>query len=183
LVTLALSSCGPAADGTHAGLSSYEPPGGQYRLHYRKPPWKLVEPADEEMPEGDTAVLVIRSNAEKYGDDGGATGAPHKYELTIDTRGGSARNLAQRAARMARRRSGERVLVEPRPIEADDGTTRGWETLTVRDAPLPSLRHRFSYLTRAGGGVVRVRITAVPDLDEPEIDEMIALVEVDPESE
>jgi hypothetical protein len=170
-LALTLASCGPDASDPFSRLTVYDEPGGAYRVRYLKPPWELAS------SEGTSLTLRIISTTEAY--TGIAeTGVPDKYVLDVTVMGGGAAAHARADATAATRR-GEEIIEPVREVTTRSGDT-GFELVTR--AEMPEVRsHRFVYLDRTGGGVVRLHFEANPQLNRPEVDEMVRAVDVDPE--
>lgn len=166
LVLLSLG-CGVPADRAHAGLTAFEPASGAYRLWVLAPPWREADA----RPGPDEVRLEIASNAERFGGPGGA---PPKYALAVDMTSGDPRALAQRVADRA---PADARVVGPRPFATDLGV-EGWETIVFDNAE--GRFHRETFLPAAGRRVVQVTVEANVDLDDPEVDAMIASLEVGP---
>ncbi len=166
LLLLVTLGCGARADGNFAGLTAFEASDGSYRVHYLAPPWEV----DEARTRRTEVHLFIESNSERFG--AGST-APPKYELDVDVFSGEPRS---RAARVASRAPREDEVVGPREVFTDEGVA-GWETLVWDVSERRFERHVFFELGRR---TLRMVFHANPDLDDPEIDDMIANVEMGP---
>ncbi len=154
------------ADRAHAGLTPIEPVNHAYRLWVLAPPWR-----ETDTPSGPGEVrLEVPSNAERFG---GAEGTRPKYALVADLTSGVPRALARRVADRA---APDDRVVGPRPF-ATDMAVEGWETLVFDTTEGRYRRHTF---LSAGGPVVRLALEANVDLDDPEVDAMIATLEVGP---
>jgi hypothetical protein len=166
---LAISACG---NPTHEELLvSHIAPGGEYRVLYLDPPWKLTS------TEGPYFRLEIAATSVRFGDVD-ASLVPPKFLFEASIAGGTARVAAESAERAARAR-GDEVLRPVTDIATASGAA-GFDVVTTR---LTSDGSRFSrdvYLDRSVG-VVRIYIEANNDLRDPEVDVMIADVTVDPE--
>lgn len=173
LSLVAMSACGPPGDARFARLEVYDSPGGEYRVRFLAPPWQLIE------TDGSTARFEVESNASAVA--GVPSGVvPPKYVLAVTVEPGRARARAEAALAQARAR-GHEVLVPVRAIDAEDGPERGFELVT-RDDASPFRRFRTAFLGREGGGVVQLAFEGNPELDTPELDAMIAAVELSPGS-
>ncbi|MFW6050584.1 MAG: hypothetical protein ACODAU_05390 [Myxococcota bacterium] len=166
--------CGPAGDEPRAGWEVYAPPNGEYRVHYLSPPWRQDTPTS-----GTTLTLKVESNAERFVPDA-ALVVPPKYLLTVRVEEGAARARID-AERADREAAGETILAGPRSVTTAGGDA-GWELFGeyVLEG-IPRYR-RIVFLDRPGGGVVSLRFEANPELDEPQIDQMVEGVEVEPET-
>lgn len=173
------SACGPSGEEPRAGWKTYEPAGGEYRVRYLSPPWRVDSPTS-----GTTLTLRVPSNAEHFVPDA-ALIIPPKYLLTVDTEPGTARDRIDAIDGTpddGMTADGETVVAGPRRVRTDAGD-EGWELLTtfMVDDVL-TRRRRVVFLDRPEGGVVSLMFEANPDLDEPQVDVMVAGVEVDPET-
>jgi hypothetical protein len=152
-------------------LAVYEAPGGEYRLWYQDPPWTLVLVVDDQIR------LEIEANGTRFG--GVPVGAvPPKYVLEVATARGSAESQArlQEGAALA---AGHDVLVPNREFTTFEGAT-GWEVITNHTATDGSRFERFVYVERSAG-VVHLHFDSSADLRDPQVDVMIADLEVDVE--
>jgi hypothetical protein len=162
----ALCACGSPGDEPRAGWTFYTSVAGAYRIPYQAPPWRLARA-------GATSVeLRVPSNAERIEPDAGLIVDP-KYRLLADVTGGAAATLADREAADVRAR-GELLLAGPRPVTTDAGAS-GFEVLSV-DALIRY--HRVVFLDRPWDDALSLRFDANPNLDEPQVDAMVAGVEV-----
>jgi hypothetical protein len=162
----AVCACGSPGDEPRAGWTSYTSVAGAYRIPYQAPPWRLSRA-------GATSVeLRVPSNAERIEPDAAVIIDP-KYRLLADVTGGDAASLADREAADVRAR-GDLLLAGPRPVTTEPGAS-GFEVLSV-DALIRY--HRVVFLDRPAGGTVSLRFDANPNLDEPQVDAMVAGVEV-----
>lgn len=168
LLSLLATGCGEPADERYAGLDVYDAPGGQYRVRYLSPPWRIEEAM------GSTVTLEVESNAERFGV--GMASAPPKYELVVSVIAGRSRGQMERAMSSAVD-GGESIVVDAREVETNSGHT-GWEFISVGEDFERNFRRVF--LDRVDGGVVRLRFEANPALEERQVDEMIRAVEPDP---
>lgn len=176
---LAGFACGPSGEEPRAGWKTYETEGGEYRIRYLSPPWRIESPTA-----GTTLTLKVRSNAEHFVPDA-ALIIPPKYLLTVDTAAGSAQDRIEALDGTpddGMTADGEPIVAGPRRVTTEAGD-EGWELLTtfmVDDAL--TRRRRVVFLDRPEGGVVSLEFEANPDLDEPQVDAMVTGVEVDPET-
>ena len=170
VTTIVLAGCGEDGDARYAGWTVYDAPGGEYRVRFLDPPWFIVS------AEGAVLELEIESNAEHFRP---GSSAPPKYEFRATIGAGSAESsiAAEQAAAIGR---GEGILAGPRAVTTEAGD-RGRELLTEQLSGDRTRYLRYVYLDRSRGGVVSLWFEGNPDLDEAEIDVMIASVEVDPE--
>ena len=154
-----LVACGTNAADLYAGLDVYEPRSGAYRVRYLSPPWELTS-----RGMGDDVVLEV---------EGAIAGVPPKYRLSVDLIGGEPMARARAVARSA---AADDEVTGPRDVTTDAGN-EGVETLIFDNSEGRYERHVF--LTRPGG-VVRMVFVANPDLENDEVEAMIAAVEVGP---
>lgn len=159
--------CAPSGDDPNSRLTVYEPPSGEYRLRYLEPPWELVD------AEGTDVFLRISSNSMIFG---GFDGGPGKYELHASVVTGTIDSsiAAEMRAAVAR---GETIMGAPRDIE-DGGVVVGRELFSAGMVDIFYLNHRYVFFALSGGRVLRLAFDATPSLDTPEVDAMIAAVEV-----
>ncbi len=170
LSTLLLAACGNPS--RQELLTPYDPPGGEYRVYYLAPPWELQE------ADGTYLRLEIPATSVRLGRLDAGT-VPPRFLCEVDVSTGTAANRARRDERDART-SGAEVVRGSTAVTTRDGTT-GVDLVVAR---LAMDRTRFSrtvYLDRSGGGVVRMYFEANDNLQNPEVDAMIADVQVDPE--
>lgn len=156
---MALMACGTNAADLYAGLEVYEPRSSAYRVRYLAPPWEVVS-----RGMGDALMLEV---------EGAIASAPPKYRLTVALIGGAPMARAQAVARAA---AADDIVTGPRDITTDSGV-EGVETLFFDNSEGRYERHVF--LERPGG-VLRLVFVANPDLDNDEVEAMIAAVEVGP---
>jgi hypothetical protein len=166
---LLVTACG---NPTHEELLvSHVAPGGEYRVLYLDPPWKLAN------TDGSYLRLEIAATSARFGDPDAST-VPPKFLFEASVAGGTASAAAQSAERAARMR-GDEVLRPMTEIATISGAS-GFDLVTSRP---PSAGGRFSrdvFLDRSGG-IVRAHFEANNDLRDPEVDAMIADLTVDPE--
>lgn len=156
---IGLMACGTNAADLYAGLDVYEPRSSAYRVRYLAPPWEVTS-----RGMGDTVMLEV---------EGAVEGVPPKYQLTVDLVGRTPENRANAVARSADR---EDTVTGPRPVTTDSGD-EGFETLIFDNSEGRYQRHVF--LERDGGSV-RLFFLANPNLDNDEVEAMIASAEVGP---
>jgi hypothetical protein len=171
-LALCATGCGTPATADYAALSVYEPESGAYRLRYLSTPWRLGE------PDGDAIQLTVRSNAERLSDDPAAPMVAPKYQLDVRLRGRAPAELvrSEQGAAIGR---GEEVLAGPRPVTTDFGD-EGVELVTRR-IEIPQRYYRYVALSTLTGGSLWLRFEANPNLDAPEVDDMVLAVEVAPD--
>lgn len=172
LAVLALSLCvsGCGQPDRYAEWKTYVAPGGEYRLRYLDPPWEVS------ASDGSTGRLVVENNASRFGDLDSSL-AP-KFELTVTLVSGGSARLAAAAAASAPAR-GEEVLVAPTPF-----TTRSEDVgveLVTRELRGELRYRRLLWIDRPGGATVQLQVLSVPEIRDPEVDAMLASVDVDPE--
>ncbi len=165
-------ACGPSASDPYNGLASYRPPGNEYVLRYLAPPWRVDRSA------GTTIRLIIERDGTRGIDGGGLIVIP-KYMLDVSVAAGTARALAD-ADVAALPGAGETLIAGPRPIATDSGDL-GFDV--VARGALPGARsRRYVSLDSVRGGAVRLVFEANPDLDDPEVAQMIRHCDVAPEA-
>lgn len=152
-------------------FAAYEAPGGEYRIWYLDPPWSRISALDDELR------LEIEANGTRFG--GVPVGlVPPKYALEVSASAGSASSRA-RVDESASVAMGHEVLVSATEFTTHAGAT-GWEVVTIHLTTDGSRFERFVYVDRSAG-VVRLHFDSSADLRDPEVDAMIADLEVDPE--
>ncbi|MGF1465029.1 MAG: hypothetical protein ACFCGT_02745 [Sandaracinaceae bacterium] len=165
-LVLVAAGCGPLGNEPRNRLTPFEPPTGEYRVHYLEPPWRLQEAA------GNGGLLRVPNNAERFGGGDGGQGNLD-LELSVEAGVPVVRAAAERTAALGR---GEQIEVEPRPIVTRD-LVEGVELLTRQ--PTPSLRFlRYAFLPTSPSRVLRMAYEGNARVDTREIDEMIRNVEV-----
>lgn len=158
LISLLLA-CGTNAADLYAGLEMYEPRSAAYRVRYLSPPWEVVS-----RGMGDALTLEV---------EGAREGLPPKYRLSVDPIGGTP---MARARAVERTTAADDIVTGPRDVTTDDGN-EGVETLFFDNSEGRYERHVF--LARPGG-VLRLVFVGNPNLDNDEVEAMIAAVEVGP---
>lgn len=169
----AICGCGPSGAHVRAGWKSYEPVGAQYRVQYLNPPWRREASTDTSV------TLKVPNNAERFAPDA-AMLIPAKYSLVVDVGGSTAKARIEHAEQQLTS-SGDTIVVPPRQVTTDYGDA-GWELLSDYVGIVGPEHRRIVFLDRAGGGTVSLRFDATPELDDAQIDVMVAGVEVDPGS-
>jgi hypothetical protein len=159
-------ACGEPGDRLRAGWSVYESPGGDYRIPYQEPPWRITASGAR------TVTLSVPSVAERFVPDAGLLVDP-RYALSVDVESGRAADRIEEEARRAPDRD-HTILAGPRPLRTEHGAI-GFDLLTID--PL-TRRHRVVHIDRPAGGVLSLRFEGNPDLDEPQVDVMVTGVEV-----
>ncbi len=150
----------------------HDAPGGQYRILYQAPPWELIE------TDGTYLRLEVEANATRFGDlDAGVV--PPKFLFEADVGDGDAATRIRRDERSARREGAE-IARPATEVTTREGAT-GLDFVSSRLTADGTRFARVAYLDRDGGGVVRLYFEANDDLDQPQVDAMIADVLVDPE--
>lgn len=170
VVVLCLFGVGCGQPERYAEWKTFVAPGGEYRLRYLDPPWEVT------ASDGPTGRLVVENNASRFADLDSSL-AP-KFELTITLVSGGSARLAAAAAASAPAR-GEEVLVAPTPF-----TTRSEDSgveLVTRELGGELRYRRLLWIDRPGGATVQLQVVSIPEIRDPEVDAMLASVDVDPE--
>ena len=176
-VSLALAAwtlvggCAPSGEDPRTRTAVWEPESASFRVRYLDPPWELVEAS------GEAAFLRVRSNAMVTG---GLDGGPGKFELRVSRQPGEPAALAAVEERRLRA-AGATIVDGPRGVTTLEDVD-GVEVLAARLSPTErSYRVVFLPLLAVGSpACVRLAFEATPDLDHPEVDAMIELVEIGP---
>jgi hypothetical protein len=162
---LVLTACGNPEP--YDFYATYDAPDGELRLRYLSPPWELA------LADGPNVRLEIDNNVPGEGDAGSPL--PPKYVLEVSLGAGATLAAAQDAERRARRR-GEEITIGVREVETNAGD--GGHELFTTDLGDRTRFYRTVFIARRGGHV-RLAFASSPPLDEPEIDAMVAALEVD----
>lgn len=168
-LTAASSSCAVPADDSYAHLDEHIPVSEAYRLRYRAPPWRVFE------VDGDRIQLVIDANTGRFEEPGDIA----KYDLTVDIVSGRPMALA-RAERDAALGVDEELVHDLRPVFTDSGD-EGVEVFLLRS--VPARHRRYAFFELGGGRSLVFRLDATPSLDDLEVDQMLAALELAPEIE
>lgn len=147
----------------------YADPGGNYRIDYTSPPWRIRS----ETP--GALELEVPSNAETFlGVVDAGEIVPPKYLLAISVVSGApeASTRAEETAAVAR---GERLVVATRAITTTS-LDSGFEVVTRTEDTSP--RYVRTVFLAHPSGSLKLRFEGSPELDNPELDAMIATVDV-----
>jgi len=170
-LTLAVGGCGGISGEPSSGWTTFDEPEGAYRIYFLVPPWEFVDHEDG------VTRLRIAPNGRVV--DGGPQ-ADNKYDLVVRESARDAFDMATRAVSQAREEDRE-VLEAPREIETEDGLI-GWEIVT-RSAVVPIRYQRRVWVNQSGSGSWAIDIESTPDPRHRELDHLIRLFEVDPDTE
>lgn len=165
-MALLLGACGPAASERYAGLAVFDDSEGLYRVRYLAPPW--------ELDESESGAGALRMTIAAAGDSLGSM-RPPKYELRAE---GSSRSIQILLEQEERRviAAGHTMITGPRALTVDSGA-EGQELLSFDG--VATRFNRYVVLARDGDSAV-FRFSSTVDLDNLEVDDMIAAFDVAP---
>lgn len=170
MLSLMVAGCGPGGGEAATGWTAYDEPGGEYRVYYLEPPWEWVS-----HEEGVTRLRVAPNGVTR---DGGPT-ALDKYDLQIRAVSRGPEAAAARTLSAATRQE-LTVLRGPEDFETYEGQV-AWDI--VYELQSDPLRYsRQVWVSRPGGGSWLLDLASTPDPRDPEVDHLLRLFSVSPES-